>query len=99
MDHVHEAALFFGGFEQIGPRQCLCAQRCKKFRIVARAGDEPRQGRIIAEFDAVIPFIIQPAAGPLAPESTLLIEFQDTALGVIPDVRVIPQAHKILHVP
>jgi organic radical activating enzyme len=54
---------------------------------------------IIAEHHASVPFIIQPAGGPLAPEPGLLIEFQNAALGVLGDVRVIPQAHKILHVP
>lgn len=55
--------------------------------------------RIIAGFDESIPLIIQPAGGEFAPEPKLLIEFQDAALGIIPDVRVIPQAHKILNVP
>jgi 7-carboxy-7-deazaguanine synthase len=55
--------------------------------------------RIIAGFDGSIPLIIQPAGGEFAPEPKLLIEFQDAALGIIPDVRVIPQAHKILKVP
>ncbi len=44
-------------------------------------------------------FILQPAVGTLAPASKLLIEFQNAALGIIEDVRVIPQAHKILQVP
>jgi 7-carboxy-7-deazaguanine synthase len=55
--------------------------------------------RIIAGHDASCAFILQPASGPLAPESALLIGFQNAALGVIGDVRVIPQAHKILQVP
>jgi 7-carboxy-7-deazaguanine synthase len=54
---------------------------------------------LIVEFDKSVPFIIQPAAGAFAPEATKLVEFQNAALRVIPDVRVIPQAHKILHLP
>jgi 7-carboxy-7-deazaguanine synthase len=55
--------------------------------------------RIIARFDAAIPLIIQPAGGMFAPESNKLIEFQDAALRLIQDVRVIPQAHEMLRVP
>ena len=54
---------------------------------------------LIARRDTAIPLVLQPAGGPLAPDSRTLIEFQDAALGIIPDVRVIPQAHKILNVP
>lgn len=55
--------------------------------------------RIIAGFDRSMALIIQPAGGPLAPESNMFMDFQDAALGIIEDVRVIPQAHKILNVP
>jgi organic radical activating enzyme len=55
--------------------------------------------KIIAGHDASMAFIIQPAAGPLAPDPAMLMEFQNAALGIIGDVRVIPQAHKILQVP
>lgn len=55
--------------------------------------------KIIAGHDASLAFILQPASGPLAPGPAKLIEFQNTALGIIGDVRVIPQAHKILQVP
>jgi 7-carboxy-7-deazaguanine synthase len=55
--------------------------------------------RIIAGSDPAIPFIIQPAGGPFAPEANMLIEFQDAALRLIQDVRVIPQVHKMLKVP
>jgi 7-carboxy-7-deazaguanine synthase len=54
---------------------------------------------IIAEIDVSIPFIIQPASGQLAPEPVALIEFQNAALRILQDVRVIPQVHKILQVP
>lgn len=54
---------------------------------------------IIAEVDEAISLIIQPASGPLAPEPHLLLKFQKTALAMIKNVRVIPQAHKMLNVP
>jgi 7-carboxy-7-deazaguanine synthase len=54
---------------------------------------------IIADFDVAIPLIIQPASGPLAPEPDQLLAFQKTALAMIMNVRVIPQAHKMLNVP
>ncbi|HUI66699.1 MAG TPA: 7-carboxy-7-deazaguanine synthase QueE [Nitrospirota bacterium] len=54
---------------------------------------------IIAEIDVSIPFIIQPASGQLTPEPVKLIEFQNAALQILQDVRVIPQVHKVLHVP
>lgn len=55
--------------------------------------------KLIAGHDASLAFILQPAAGPLAPDPAMLMEFQNAALGIIGDVRVIPQAHKILQVP
>jgi 7-carboxy-7-deazaguanine synthase len=55
--------------------------------------------KIIAGHDASLAFVLQPASGPLAPDTAKLMEFQNAALGIIGDVRVIPQAHKILHVP
>lgn len=54
---------------------------------------------IIAEFDITVPLIIQPASGPLAPGPIQLIRFQNTALGIVEDVRVIPQTHKMTGVP
>jgi 7-carboxy-7-deazaguanine synthase len=54
---------------------------------------------IIAGFDRSTTLVIQPAGGCFAPESTMLMDFQDAALGIIEDVRVIPQAHKMLNVP
>jgi organic radical activating enzyme len=55
--------------------------------------------RIISGFDRSTTLVIQPAGGRLAPESAMLMDFQDAALGIIEDVRVIPQAHKTLNVP
>ena len=64
----------------------------KKDDVLTSAG-------IIAGFDRSIVLVIQPAGADLAPESAMLMDFQDSALGIIEDVRVIPQAHKILNVP
>ncbi len=55
--------------------------------------------RLIADHNASIPFILQPAGNALAPDAKMLIDFQDAALHIIRDVRVIPQAHTILKVP
>ena len=64
-----------------------------------READILTSARIIADFDRSTVLVIQPAGGLLAPESTLLMNFQDAALGIIEDVRVIPQAHTMLNVP
>jgi 7-carboxy-7-deazaguanine synthase len=55
--------------------------------------------RIITLFDRSVVLVIQPASGPLAPESTTLLELQRVALRDIEDVRIIPQVHKILNIP
>ncbi len=55
--------------------------------------------KIIAGIDGSIPLIIQPVSGRLAPDSIMLIELQNAALRILQDVRVIPQVHKILHMP
>ncbi|MGE5173282.1 MAG: 7-carboxy-7-deazaguanine synthase QueE [Betaproteobacteria bacterium] len=54
---------------------------------------------IIAGHNASIPFILQPAGNTLAPDVNKIIDFQDAALRIIRDVRVIPQVHTILKVP
>jgi len=54
---------------------------------------------ILAECDESVPFVVQPAGGPLAPGPQQLIDIQNAALRILRDVRVIPQAHKILNVP
>jgi organic radical activating enzyme len=61
--------------------------------------DVQMSARIIAAINASIPLVLQPASAAFAPPAALLIEFQDEALGIIDDVRVIPQAHKIMDVP
>jgi 7-carboxy-7-deazaguanine synthase len=55
--------------------------------------------RLIADISKSIPFVLQPASGNLKPDPQMLVDLQDAALGTIEDVRVIPQAHKILDVP
>lgn len=55
--------------------------------------------RLVAEQDRTVPFIIQPASGPMSPGSESLILFQDLALEILEDVRVIPQVHKVLQLP
>jgi 7-carboxy-7-deazaguanine synthase len=54
---------------------------------------------IIADIDSAIPLIIQPASDLLASGSRTLIELQNAALRILQDVRVIPQVHKVLHMP
>ena len=61
--------------------------------------DITRSAEIIAAFNPDIPFVIQPSSGRLAPEPALLIEFQNHALSLLRDVRVIPQIHVQLGVP
>ena len=55
--------------------------------------------RLVAEQDRRVPFVIQPASGPLSPGAGSLILFQDIALEILEDVRVIPQVHKMLGMP
>ena len=55
--------------------------------------------RLVAEQDRTVPFIIQPASGPLSPSVESLILFQDIALEILEDVRVIPQVHKMMQLP
>jgi len=66
---------------------------------VTRREDILISARLIADINKSIPFVLQPADGNLKPSSQMLVEFQDTALGTIEDIRVIPQTHKILDVP
>jgi 7-carboxy-7-deazaguanine synthase len=61
--------------------------------------DVLRSVEIIASFDPATILVIQPASAPFTPSSTMLVDFQNRALGILEDVRVIPQAHIILQVP
>ncbi len=53
---------------------------------------------LIARQDSSIPFVLQPAGGPLAPDINMLVDYQEAALRITHDVRIIPQVHKILKV-
>jgi 7-carboxy-7-deazaguanine synthase len=53
---------------------------------------------IISRFDHAVPFVLQPASGTAAPSPAMLLAFQEIALGILGDVRVIPQVHKMLQV-
>ena len=55
--------------------------------------------RLVAEQDRRVPFIIQPASGVLSPSGESLVLFQNIALEILEDVRVIPQVHKMLQLP
>lgn len=55
--------------------------------------------RLLAEHDQRLPFVIQPCGGSFAPAPVDLVRFQHLALGVLEDVRVIPQLHKVLGMP
>lgn len=55
--------------------------------------------RLVSDHGPDIPLVLQPATGAHSPQAELLIRFQNAALGIVRDVRVIPQSHKILNVP
>ncbi len=61
--------------------------------------DITTSARLISEVVPDTVLVIQPAAGALAPEPQTLIGFQNAALGIIKDARVIPQTHRMLNVP
>jgi len=61
--------------------------------------DMVRAAEVIAGVDPAIPLIIQPASGVYAPIPAMLLEFQEMAMNILDDVRVIPQAHNMLQVP
>jgi len=86
-------------------KQFLSAAHGKKIFVKAvvtrdTAQDDILTAAIIIEkINKDIPMVLQPATGPLAPEPMMLLKYQNLALGLIKDVRVIPQAHKVLDVP
>ncbi len=63
------------------------------------ADDVIRAAHLIAERDSLLTLILQPASGSFAPRTEDLLLFQAIALGVIGDVRIIPQVHKMLLLP
>jgi organic radical activating enzyme len=86
-------------------RKFLAALRGKSVFVKAVAtrdtlnDDILTSANIIAEIDGSVPLVIQPASGRFAPDPATLVEFQNAALGILQDVRVIPQVHKVLRVP
>jgi len=77
------------------------AERFVKAVVTAKTspGDIRTAARMTAEQDRRIPFVLQPASGPLSPPAESLVLFQNSALEILEDVRVIPQVHKMLHLP
>ena len=86
-------------------RKFLQATRGKTYYIKAVVTNDTSEEdlltscELIASHDRSTLLVIQPASGPFAPQSSLLMHFQDLALGILDDVRVIPQVHKILNIP
>ncbi len=86
-------------------REFLVACRGRELFVKAVVTGETKKedvlmsARIIAGVDASLPLILQPAGAAFAPSAALLVDLQDEALRILADVRVIPQAHKILAVP
>lgn len=54
---------------------------------------------LLAASDRTILYVLQPATGPLAPETTSLLDHQAAALALLDDVRIIPQVHTYLQLP
>jgi organic radical activating enzyme len=86
-------------------RNFLAASRGKECFVKAvltndtSRDDIATAARIISRADPSIPFILQPASGHAAPAPSMLLAFQEIAMGILGDVRVIPQVHKMLQVP
>jgi organic radical activating enzyme len=77
-------------------------RRCAVKAVVTKdtlGEDLVTAARLVAEADRSIPFVIQPASGRLAPPTQQLIRLQNTALGILEDVRIIPQVQRMLQVP
>lgn len=86
-------------------KRCLTASRGSDLFVKAVVtndtllGDVITSARILAGQDRIIPFILQPSVDLITSNPSKLAHFQDAALGLLSDVRVIPQIHKILNVP
>jgi organic radical activating enzyme len=86
-------------------RKFLAASRGKECFVKAVITSDTSQddivtaARIVSNADPSVPFILQPATGQAAPAPAMLLAFQEMALGILGDVRVIPQVHKMLQVP
>lgn len=81
-------------------------EACSKEKVFAKVvvAAESTQDEIITASTLIagispnIPMILQPISGSNQPSGEILVRYQDTALGFLSDVRVIPQCHKILGV-
>ncbi len=104
MDFKLPSATGLGPFWNEHERFLSAASTADLFVKAVVTGDTARDdivvaAGLIARYDRKIPFIIQPADGALKPKTELLIEFQNTALALVEDVRIIPQTHKALNLP
>ncbi len=104
MDFKLPSATGLRSFWQEHERFLAAAEKASLFvKAVVTSGtareDIIASARLISSHDVGIPFILQPAAPPFAPDPMLLIDFQNTALTVLRDVRIIPQAHKLMKLP
>ncbi|HAS55534.1 MAG TPA: hypothetical protein DCS42_16065 [Nitrospiraceae bacterium] len=61
-------------------------------------GEIMTAAEVIAGQDSSIPLVLQPASGQYAPSAQQLLVLQEAALGRLPDVRVVPQLHRMLGV-
>ncbi len=86
-------------------RKFLAASRGKECFVKAVMTNETSlddivtAASIISSTDPSVPLILQPATGNAAPTPAMLLAFQERALRILGDVRVIPQVHKMLRVP
>ena len=86
-------------------RKFLVACRGKECFVKAVMTNDTSQedivtaARIIFGVDPSVTFILQPVTGYAAPTPAMLLAFQELALDILDDVRVIPQVHKMLQVP
>ncbi len=86
-------------------RKFLAASRGKECFVKAVVTNDTSRNDIVAaaniisQVDPSIPFVLQPATGNAAPAPAMLLVFQEKALEILGDVRVIPQVHAMLKVP
>jgi organic radical activating enzyme len=91
-----------GLWDQHGRFLRACAGREIFVKVVAGKDCRPeeieRACRLVCDVSPAIPLVIQPLSGEDGfpePGPGLLLAMQDLAMGILQDVRVIPQAHKM----